>query len=95
MGAQSNIENNRIKQRDFYENRMIKEGENYLMFKYYHLGEPTDFRKLIHLNKLHKAYSSENCEVQNFIKNRTKLKHKYTEVENTNKCEAFEICYEK
>lgn len=93
MGAQSNLENNREIQKKLYEDKMIKEGENYLMFKYYHLGEPCDIEKLIHINKLHKAYSSENCEVQNFIKNKTKLKHKYTQVENKNNCEEFEICY--
>lgn len=77
----------------FYKDKMITEGENYLMYKYYHLGEPTDFKKLSHLKNLHRAYSSDNCEVQNFLKKQIKPKHKYTKIKNETRCEEFDICY--
>lgn len=93
MGAQSLKEMTLESQRDFFENKLIEEGKDYLLFKHYHLGDPTDFKKLIHINNLHKAYSSENCNVQSFIKKKFKLDHNYLKVENLRRCEEVDICY--
>ena len=93
MGAQSLNEITLDSKREFFENKMIEEGKDYLLFKHYHLGDPTDFRKLMHLNNLHKSYSSPNCNVQAFIRNKLKLDHNYTKIENTRMCEEFDICY--
>jgi len=93
MGTQSLNKITLESRRKFFENKMIDEGKDYLLFKHYHLGEPTDFKKLIHINNLHRAHSSENCDVQNFIEKQFKPDHNYRKVENTRMCEEFDICY--
>lgn len=93
MGAQSLNEITLESKREFFEDKMIEEGKEYLLFKHYHLGEPTDFSKLAHLKNLHRAHSSDNCNVQNFIKKQLKPDHNYLNVENTRMCEEFDICY--
>jgi hypothetical protein len=93
MGTQSLNKITLESRRKFFENKMIDEGKDYLLFKHYHLGDPTDFKKLIHINNLHRAHSSENCDVQNFIEKQFKPDHNYMKVENTRMCEEFDICY--
>ena len=95
MGAQSLNEITLESKREFYESKMIEEGKDYLLYKHYYLGDPTDFKKLIHINNLHRIYSSKNCNVQAFINKQFKLDHNYTNVENTRMCEEFDICYNK
>lgn len=95
MGTQSIELLNRETKRTFYEDKMIEEGKNYLLFKHYHLGEPTDVQKLIHIGNLHRGYSSENCNVQTFIKEQLEPDHDYTKIENTRMCEEFDICYKQ
>lgn len=93
MGAQSLELITRESKRDFYENKMLEEGKDYLLFKYYHLGDPTDLKRLIHINKLHSAFNSDNCNVQSFINKQLQPDHNYLNVENTRRCEEFDICY--
>lgn len=93
MGAQSLESITLESKREFFENKMIEEGRDYLLFKHYHLGDPTDFKKLIHIGKLHRAYSSENCNVKNFINKQFELKHNYLNIDNERRCEEFDICY--
>lgn len=95
MGAQS-LESITIEsKREFFEDKMIEEGKDYLLFKHYHLGDPTDFKKLIHLKNLHRAHSSENCNVKRFIKKQFEPDHNYMNVDNERRCEEFDICYNK
>lgn len=93
MGAQSLEEVTLESKREFFEDKMIDEGKDYLLFKHYHLGDPTDFKKLIHINNLHRAYSSKNCNVQNFINKQLEPDHNYLNVDNERRCEEFDICY--
>lgn len=93
MGAQSLKEITINSRRELLEKKMIEEGKDYLLFKHYHLGDPTDFKKLIHINNLHKALSSKDCNVQTFISKQFKPDHKYMKVENLRVCEEFDICY--
>lgn len=93
MGAQAVDLTTLETKRKFFEDKMISEGKDYLLYKHYHLGERTDFKKLIHINNLYRAYSSENCNVQDFINKQLELKHDYLDVDNERRCEEFDICY--
>ena len=95
MGAQGSERITRERKRRQLEDLMIEKGRDYLLYKHYRLGHPIDQQKLIHINKLHRAYKSEDCEVQLFIDKQYKLKHKYLDITNTSKCEEIDICYNK
>lgn len=94
MGAQS-IDNISIEtERDFFEEKMVTEGEEFLLYKYYHLGERPNIHKMVHISNLFKAYSSKNCNVKDFINKQFELDHNYMKVQNDRMCEEFDVCYD-